>query len=90
MLPSSGVSVVQLSTFDCAITLIDLDGGSCARNLWVDHCYQSHSLVFVVDSADVRCVVETTAVLSDVLKQSHACGKPLFCEYPGLPRLEGF
>ncbi|KAK6315205.1 hypothetical protein J4Q44_G00147340 [Coregonus suidteri] len=77
--PVDGVSVAELCLGGCKVTLYDLGGGPgwLGRAMLGSYYAQSHGLVFVVDSSDVKRLQDTRATITDVLQHPHIACKPV-------------
>ncbi|XP_076839148.1 ADP-ribosylation factor-like protein 13B isoform X2 [Brachyhypopomus gauderio] len=75
--PTVGFSKVDLKQGKFQVTIFDLGGGKRIRGIWKNYYSESHGVVFVVDSSDVRRIRETRATMAEVLRHPRIAGKPV-------------
>ncbi|XP_007892643.2 ADP-ribosylation factor-like protein 13B [Callorhinchus milii] len=75
--PTLGFARSKLMLDRFEVTLFDLGGGEKFRTSWRNFYAETHGVVFVVDSTDVKRTAEAGNVLSEVLKHPKISGKPV-------------
>ncbi|XP_018596995.1 ADP-ribosylation factor-like protein 13B isoform X2 [Scleropages formosus] len=77
VLPTVGFSKVDVKQDKFEVTIFDLGGGERIRGIWKKYYPESHGVVFVVDSSDIRRIQETKATIAEVLRHPWVSGKPV-------------
>ncbi|KAL4635702.1 ADP-ribosylation factor-like protein 13B isoform X1 [Arapaima gigas] len=77
VLPAVGFSKVDMKQDKFEVTILDLGGDKMIRGIWKKYYPESHGVVFVVDSSDVRRIQETKATMTEVLQHPWIAGKPV-------------
>ncbi|XP_066505864.1 ADP-ribosylation factor-like protein 13A [Hoplias malabaricus] len=75
--PTHGCVRNELRVENFLVNLLDMGGAAEVRSLWREYYGEAHGFVFVVDSSDRHRIKEVKEVLTEMLKQPRAAGKPL-------------
>lgn len=75
--PTRGFNVKQINTNNIEFTIWDIGGQKALRAYWANYYDRVNGIVWVIDSADSRRLLETGYELSALLDEEKLAGVPL-------------
>ncbi|XP_074155960.1 ADP-ribosylation factor-like protein 13B isoform X2 [Sminthopsis crassicaudata] len=77
VVPTMGISRIDLRHENCDVTLFDLGGGKKTRETWKYYFGESYGLIFVVDSSNLNNIQASKEAIYEIVKHPRMMGKPV-------------